>query len=100
MTVLMKLDYISVKMIKLDNNRSISPMTNLWFLSLLAKTEKKKFYVERFGKILTKQKFYNNWNLIKADEKGQNIWQNLEWDNFGHSSIFGKQFCKDVRGIV
>lgn len=60
MTVLMKLDYISVKMIKLDNNRSISPMTNLWFLSLLAKTEKKKFYVERFGKILTKQKFYND----------------------------------------
>lgn len=43
MPVLMKLDYISVKMIKLDNNRSISPMTNLWFLSLLAKTEKKKF---------------------------------------------------------
>lgn len=75
-------------------------MTNLCFLSLLAKTEKKKFYVERFGKILTKQKFYNDWNLIKADEKGQNIWQNLEWDNFGLSSIFGKQFCKDVRGIV
>lgn len=69
-------------------------------LVIAGENRKKEILGWRFGKILTKQKFYNDWNLIKADEKGQNIWQNLEWDNFGHSSIFGKQFCKDVRGIV
>lgn len=54
MLVLMKFDYISVKMIKLDNNWLIFFMINLWFLLLLVKIEKKKFYVECFGKILIK----------------------------------------------